>query len=569
MSTSSPLNAENTPPPINDAGSARPERRVAINSGLLLVAFSFQAVVSLIMVGIVARYLGQAGLGRYAYVVSFIELFIALVDMGMNRILVREVSRDEGEADRLTSAIWTLRTLLALVVMVIVGIMAAQSGDREMWLAVMVYYVAQVVFLMGDVFGSVFQGYQRMEFQFWGINIAQVSLLALTLLVVWLNWGLVALFAVRLVSNGLRLAYLWWSSVSRGYARASFMPETVRGGLIAVRGSPAVLLTWRRDGKEAARTAIYELGEKMGAAWQNVVLSWHMLVESLPVGVSLLLRSYIWRAGVVLTVLWLGQTQGDLVNGVLYGPLRAVQQLRIIPAAFAGAMLPVFSNRVGARQDEFDSAFAKSLKLFLAISLLIGLAFTFLADPLVELLLGESIDLSTAAAVLALLGWVIVLYFPNWLYGVTLVALGRQKLETLGLLLGTIAGLAVAYLTIPAYEAMGVVYAIFAAEGVFFIVGTTAMWRHFHWRTLLPSLLRIVLAGALTGVVFLLGNLLFQRLQAAGIVPAGTVGAILEVLVVGLVGLAGFAGALILLGTFDEDEKESIQAMLRLPRRKK
>ena len=266
---------------------------------------------------------------------------------------------------------------------------------------------------------------------------------------------------------------------------------------------------------------------------------------------------------------FIGQTQGDLVNGVLYGPLRAVQQLRIIPAAFAAAMLPVFSNRVGARQDEFDTAFAKSLKLFLAISLLIGLAFTFLADPLVELLLGENIDLNTAAAVLALLGWVIVLYFPNWLYGVTLVALGRQKLETLGLVLGTVVGLAVAYVAIPAYEAMGVVYAIFAAEGIFFIVGTAAMWRHFHWRKLLPSLLRILVAGFLTGLVFLGGNLLFERLQAAGIVPGGTVGAIVEVLVVGLIGLAGFAGALILLRTFDEDEMESIQAMLQLGRKKK
>ena len=57
-----------------------------------------------------------------------------------------------------------------------------------------------------------------------------------------------------------------------------------------------------------------------------------MAVESLPVGISLLLRSYIWRAGVLLTVVWLGQQQGDLVNGVLYGPLRTVQQLRIIPA---------------------------------------------------------------------------------------------------------------------------------------------------------------------------------------------------------------------------------------------
>ena len=221
MSTSSPLNAENTPP-INDAGSARPERRVAINSGLLLLAFSFQAAVSLVMVGIVARYLGQAGLGRYAYVVSFIELFIALVDMGMNRILVREISRDMDQADRLTSSIWTLRALLSLIVMVIVGVLAAQTGDRELWLAVMVYYVAQVVFLMGDVFGSVFQGYQRMEYQFWGINIAQISLLALTLLVVWLNWGLVALFGVRLIANGLRLAYLWWTSVHRGF-RARFI----------------------------------------------------------------------------------------------------------------------------------------------------------------------------------------------------------------------------------------------------------------------------------------------------------------------------------------------------------
>ena len=568
MSTSSPLNAENTPP-IGDAGSARPERRVAINSGLLLAAFSFQAAVSLIMVGIIARYLGQAGLGRYAYAVSFIELFIALVDMGMNRILVREISRDLPQSDRLTSAIWTLRTLLALAVMVVVGVMAAQTGDRELWLAVMVYYVAQVVFLMGDVFGAVFQGYQRMEYQFWGINIAQVSLLAVTLLVVWLDWGLVALFAARLVANGLRLAYLWRTSVTRGFARASFMPETVRGGWIALRSSPAALRSWRRDGKEAARAVVNAAGEKMGAAWQNVALSWHMLVESAPVGISLLLRSYIWRAGVVLTVLWLGQTQGDLVNGVLYGPLRAVQQLRIIPAAFAAAMLPVFSNRVGARQSEFDTAFAKSLKLFFAISLLIGLAFTFLADPLVELLLGESIDLAAAAAVLSLLGWVIVLYFPNWLYGVTLVALGRQRLETVGLFLGAAVGLVVAYLTIPVYQAMGVVYAIFAAEGIFFVVGTGAMWRHFHWRKLLPSLLRIVLAGALTGLVFLLGNLLFLRLQAGGVVPGGTLGAVLEVLVVGLIGLAGFVVALVLLRTFDEDEKESIQAMLQLSRRKK
>jgi len=283
-----------------------------------------------------------------------------------------------------------------------------------------------------------------------------------------------------------------------------------------------------------------------------------------PVGISLLLHSYIWRAGVLLTVLWLGQEQGDLANGVLYGPLRAVQQVRIIPAAFAAAMLPVFSDRAASRMDEFDTAFAKTIKLFTAISLLITLAFTFLADPLVKLLLGDAIDLSTAAAVLAGLGWVIVLIFPNWLYGVTLVALGRQKLETLGLALGLVIGFLVAWWGIPRYEAMGVVYGILAAEGAYFVVGTVAMRGHFHWRQLAPSLIKVIVACALAGGVFLAGSRIWATLSAAGRVPENTWGALLEVALVGAAGVVVFLVALVLLRTFNDDEKEAIAAMIRL-----
>jgi O-antigen/teichoic acid export membrane protein len=235
----------------------------------------------------------------------------------------------------------------------------------------------------------------------------------------------------------------------KGFAKAHLQTGVLAGAWVAVRNASALLATWRGESKARARDDLYVAGDRLGKRWQDATLAWHMAVESLPVGISLLLRNYIWRAGVVLTVIWLGQQQGDLVNGVLYGPLRAVQQLRIIPAAFAAAMLPVFSNRVGARQDEFDGAFAKSIKLFTALSLLIALTFTFLADPMVKLLLGDMIDLKTAALVLIVLGWVIVLYFPNWLYGVTLVALGKQKLETVGLIVGVIVGYIVARWGIP------------------------------------------------------------------------------------------------------------------------
>lgn len=546
----------------------RPEQRIAINSGLLLLAYGFQALVSLIIVGVVARYLGQAGLGRYAFIITFIELFTAIVDMGMNRILVREVARGSEDSTRLTSAIWTMRLMLALLVFIVVALLAANNGDPYLWLATMAFFVAQVIYLQGDVFAAMLQGYQRMEYTFWSILVAQLLQLTLTLAVVWLNLGLVALFSARVVANSGRLLYLWWSSRRKGYAQAHFMPGVLAGAGVALRQAPAWVARWRRQGRAAAAAQLDRAGRQAVRRWQDATLAGQLLIESLPVGISLLLRSYIWRAGVVLTVLWLGKAQGDLVNGVLYGPLRVVQQMQILPGAFAAALLPALSSRAVTRVGEFDAAFAKSLKLFVALSLLIALAFTFLAGPIVELLLGSTIDLAAAEQVLAWLGWVTVFYFQNWLYSVTLVALGRQTFETLGLAAGLAAGLVVAWWGIPRFQAMGVVYGILTAEAVLFLVGTAVMWRHFHWRRLLPSLLKLIAACGAAGLVFLLGNRAWDALVAAGVAPAGTVGAVLEILAVGAAGLVAFAAAAWLLRTFDANEREGIRLMLRWQRGK-
>lgn len=116
----------------------------------------------------------------------------------------------------------------------------------------------------------------------------------------------------------------------------------------------------------------------------------------------------------------------------------------------------------------------------------------------------------------------LVFYFQNWLYSVTLVALGRQKFETLGLAAGLAAGLVVAWWGIPRFEALGVVYSILTAEAVLFVVGTAAMWRHFHWRRLLPSLdQRLIVACGLAGLVFLMGGRILAALGQARHSAAG------------------------------------------------
>jgi O-antigen/teichoic acid export membrane protein len=185
-----------------------------------------------------------------------------------------------------------------------------------------------------------------------------------------------------------------------------------------------------------------------------------------------------------------------------------------------------------------------------------------LAEPLVRLLLGTGIDLAAAAQVLAVLGWVIVLYFPNWLYGVTLVALGRQALETVGLATGLAVGFVVARATVPDLGALGVAYGIMAAEGTFFVIASFAMGPHFDWGWLGPSLLRLGLAAAVAGVAFVAGNRLWGA--AANAVGAqGALAAVAHVALVGGLGTAAYVAALALLRAFDQEEVDGVKALLR------
>ena len=112
------------------------------------------------------------------------------------------------------------------------------------------------------------------------------------------------------------------------------------------------------------------------------------------------------------------------------------------------------------------------------------------------------------------------------------------------------------------------VFGILTAEAVLFAVGTAVMWRHFHWRRLLPSLIKLIAACGLTGLVFLLGDRVWTALTQAGVMPQGTMGAVLEILAVGALGLAMFVAAVLLLRTFDANEREGIRLMLRLQRDK-
>ncbi|NLE76711.1 MAG: flippase [Chloroflexi bacterium] len=471
--------------------SARAQR-IAVNSALLFYANVLTSGVSLVLVAVLARYLGTAGFGRYGYVISFNELLVVLSELGLSKILVREVAQEPNRtADHLSMA-WTLRLLLSGLVLAIVFLSTGGQTEPQLRTAIWVYAGSQLIFNLTELFLSVFRAYQRMELQALVVTVAQVLILALTLGAVALKLDLVWVFAAALAANAARF-FLGWAVVARRFAP----------------------LRLSRDGRG------------MGS----------MFWESAPVGISLLLRRYIWRGGVVLLAAW----QGDMAAGILYGPLRIVEQMRIVPMSLVGSILPMLANRARRSPEEFGRGLEKSLKVFMVLSLLLAVTLTFLAEPIVQVVLGE--ELRESAGTLRLLGWAVVFTFPNLLFGTALTAVGRQTWETVGLALGLAVGYLAMRLSMPAGGALAVCWGILAAEGTFLALGLAATRRYLDWRRLAPFGGKAAVAAAAAAGVFLLGRELHFLLQLT-------------------LGPLTFGLALLALRALEPDEWETLGAML-------
>lgn len=483
-----------------------PPRRVAVNSGYLLVAYVLEAALSLLVLSLVARYLDQAGFGRYGYVISFIELFIMLTELSNSRVQVREMAADLPNAKRPLSEIWTLRLgLSALTTVVVIFAAPGLTADPELWWAIVLFGLGQAVFVLAEVFNGVFRAYQQMRYQTYTVVAGQILITGFCVLAILFDWGLVGIFAVRVAANLVRLAYAWYLSRSR------FIHE-------------GLSTDWRR--------------------------MWHILKESFPLGLNLILRRLIWRGGMVLMTNLLNQRSpgaGDLASGLLYGPLRLVEQMRIVPTALVGAMLPVFAQQAQSQPKRFRKTLADSYKLLMVLSFLLTVTISALAVPLTRIALGQG--LIAAAGVLAVFGWTVPVSFANQFYESALLALGRQRVVAIGLAIGFLVSLALSWFyLVPVHQAIGVAYAILIAEGIAFIVGFAAMLPYFDAKALAVNLGKIgVACAAAAGVFYLLRDVTFWVSAPAGVVA--------------------FVIATLLVRTFAVKELEAILAMVTFHKR--
>lgn len=422
-------------------------RKTIQNFSMLLFARGYQILLRLLLIAVLARYLGTKGFGQYGFVISFVELFVIGAQMGLPRVLVREASKHRHRAGSylgLTDMLVLMTSGAAFLVLFVLSMPVA--SDRGTFLAIMVYFASQTLLSVTELRLAIFRAHESMEYQTIVVVIGQSLILGLAMVLVFFDAGLVPLFLGIGIANGATLL------MAQYLLRRKFV------------------------------AGVYK------ADWP--LLS-YLARSAFPMGISVLLTVATWRIGVIL----LTSMRGDIETGLLYGPLRVVNDMKIVPISLEASLLPILASQAASGRESFAVLFEKALKASLVLGLLATVFVVALADPIVLVLFGP--EFSRSADALRILGWSTLFTFANVILGSAFVAIDRQAVETSFLLLGVAASVALSLLLIPRYGFLAVCYAIVFGEMASFLTACVYTWR----RRLYPHLPNLISKMAVCGML--------------------------------------------------------------------
>ena len=90
-------------------------QKVVLNASALGAGRLATAAIGVVSIGICTRYLGLEGYGQLATALAFMGIVLALTDLGIWTIGIRELARRPDQTDRLLGALLTVGFVIAFM----------------------------------------------------------------------------------------------------------------------------------------------------------------------------------------------------------------------------------------------------------------------------------------------------------------------------------------------------------------------------------------------------------------------------------------------------------------------
>jgi len=373
---------------------------------------------------LLARRLGSAGFGGYAFIAAVILIGNTLTTFGTDMHLIRGIAAN-GDLSLLPAALAIQVGLSALFIAglaLIAPHLPHQSAETIRGLEI--YSLALLPLAFFSVFTTVLRGKNEMG-AYASLNAA--SALAQTALI-WVllePGGSLVTVAVLLLASQILMAML-----------------------------AGLLCAWRVPGFWQTGTGLRSL---YSAAPQGIR---PLLRASAPVALLAILGILYQR----LSLLMLPALGGILVTGWFAATARTVEATKLFHVSAFTALYPAMSS-VEQHQDV-----RASFRFLLAGAGGVALGLTLLAGPLIRLLFGA--DYLPAVPALRILAWMLLPYTVTTFLSLSFLAAGRERLVLRGLIAGLVTLAAMNLFLVPRAGITGAGWAFLAAE----IVQAGVLW---------------------------------------------------------------------------------------------
>lgn len=411
-----------------------------------------ESCVSLFLLAIIARYLQPERFGIFAFAMAFVQMFYFLADIGLVRLLVREIARYREQAARYLGAALISRVLLLLIVApVLVVTINLVSSSPEAITAVYMLTLWITLRLFSTVYGGLFQAFERMEFDS-----------GLTVLNMLLRLGFTAL-AIRHDAGLPGVLY-----------------AMVGAQLICLVGA-LVIAEWKFTRPQFKREP---------KLWKL------LLLQSLPIGAS----GFFNTAYHQVDTLILSAFRTPMEVGLYNGPYRIIRQVLFLPLLFLRAPFPIISRLHKRSPDSLAAVSEQLIKFSLFFGLPIGVILALLDDRIILLVLGP--QFLRGVFVLQFYSGIVILMFPAMVAAALLVAMDRQGLVALILAGSVLLNTLLDLLLIPSHGGIGACLATLIATFAMLVALIVYVYKYLRSISLWRVILEPILATAVLGCFF-------------------------------------------------------------------
>lgn len=456
--------------------------RTVRNSALVVGARALAKIGVFLVVVLLWNHLGDRDYGRFAAMVVYASLAGIVADLGLQTVFVRDVSRDSTALDRYLGNLLSARLLLSLL-----GLLLLAGMLRLMSPELFPFTAAAFALLLTTTYSSLLRAafYTRGQLHYEAIAILVEALL------------LLALTGYAVLEHATWDVFLWV------YA-ASYLFTCVFAFAV---------LRWRWHIRPRAR---FETAFLRG-----------LLIAGLPLALGFVVTTIYAQVDVVLLQVF----KGFRMVGWYAAANKYIDAVAWIPQSAMGAVFPAMSLLYAGSRDRLGRAYEKSYKMLAILGVPLTVGIVLLAEPLVRVTRAypESIP---ALQILALS---VVLLFLNNAFIYTLTAMNRQNDFTRLALVSLGLNLILNLLLIPPLGYLGASWASTLTEVGLFVGGWWLVRRYLHALPVFRSIGRVLVSGALMGLV-----VLPLRSQPLGLVIP--------------VAAAVYGGALVLLRALDPEE---------------